>query len=168
MDGGKRLTELQVPKLIRVESRAAALLSRRNRKKAGWAKIIGGNVHSDNAPTITIIEKGMAFSNLRTPWTGRIRSTDRQRYRGRLLCAECTCSHATKSMTVDNLVAEKASNFNKVQQSSTARPQLLQQESRFDSTFAESRTVPSSRVTGCSPSSLYAFLDLPRLGSVLP
>src|SRR5260370_32127807 len=39
---------------------------------------------------------------------------------------------------------------------------------RSDSAFAESRTVPSSRGTGCSPSSLYAFLVLPRLGSVLP
>jgi len=39
---------------------------------------------------------------------------------------------------------------------------------RSDSAFAESRTVPSSRGTGCSPSSLYAFLALPRLGSVLP
>jgi len=39
---------------------------------------------------------------------------------------------------------------------------------RSDSAFAESRTVPSPRGTGCSPSSLYAFLDLPRLGSVLP
>jgi len=39
---------------------------------------------------------------------------------------------------------------------------------RSDSAFAESRTVPSSRVTGCSPSSLYAFLVVPRLGSVLP
>jgi hypothetical protein len=33
---------------------------------------------------------------------------------------------------------------------------------RPDSTFAESRTVPSSRETGCSPSSLYAFLALPE------
>src|SRR6202166_5272808 len=39
---------------------------------------------------------------------------------------------------------------------------------RSDSAFAESRTVPSSQVRGCSPSSLYAFLVLPRLGSVLP
>ena len=39
---------------------------------------------------------------------------------------------------------------------------------RSDSAFAESWTVPSSRGTGCSPSSLYAFLELPRLGSVLP
>jgi hypothetical protein len=30
---------------------------------------------------------------------------------------------------VDNFVAEKASNFNKVQQSSTSRPQRLQQQS---------------------------------------
>src|ERR1700688_3061654 len=39
---------------------------------------------------------------------------------------------------------------------------------RSDSAFAESRTVPSSQVRGCSPSSLYAFLVLPRLGAVLP
>jgi hypothetical protein len=31
--------------------------------------------------------------------------------------------------TVDNFVADKASNFNKVQQTSTGRPQLHQQES---------------------------------------